>query len=245
MPVGTDGPVAGSFGSARSIPPTPPSQPAGSGHSFGRPALWYVHPMLLVVLTGGIGAGKSSVSSALAERGAVIVDADAIVKELQEPGRPIHRAMVERWGDRVVGDDGALDRQAVADIVFNDADELKALNEIVHPETRAEMKRQANLHADTDRLVILDLPLLNGREDAAKRGAGAIVVVDCPTEVAIDRLVRHRSFPRADAEARIANQVDRETRLSWADFVIDNGGDEAQLEAEIERCWSWLQTVDR
>lgn len=197
--------------------------------------------MLLVVLTGGIGAGKSSVSSALAERGAVIVDADAIVKDLQQPGQPIHRAMVERWGDRVVGADGQLDRQAVADIVFNDADELKALNEIVHPEARAEMRRQADLHADTDRVVVLDLPLLNGREDAEKRGAEAIVVVDCPTEVAIDRLVEFRSFPRADAEARVANQVDRDTRLGWADFVIDNGGDEAQLAAEIERCWAWLE----
>ena len=199
--------------------------------------------MLLVVLTGGIGAGKSSVSAALAERGAVIVDADAIVKELQEPGRPIYAAMVERWGDRIVAEDGGLDRQAVADIVFNDADELEALNEIVHPETRAEMRRQAEVHAGSDRVVVLDLPLLAGREDAAKRGAEAIVVVDCPTEVAIERLVRFRSFPRADAEARIANQVDREKRLEWADFVIDNGGDEAQLAAEIERCWEWLQSL--
>ncbi len=200
--------------------------------------------MLLVVLTGGIGAGKSSVSTAMASRGAVIVDADAIVKELQEPGRPIYAAMVERWGDRILGEGDVLDRQAVADIVFNDEDELKALNAIVHPETRAEMKRQAEANAGTDRIVVLDLPLLAGREDAAKRGAKAIIVVDCPTETAIDRLVRFRSFPREDAEARIANQVDRDERLGWADFVIDNGGDEAQLAAEIDRCWDWLQTVD-
>lgn len=197
--------------------------------------------MRLVVLTGGIGAGKSSVSAALADRGAVIVDADAIVKELQQPGRPIHRAMVERWGERIVGDDGQLNRQAVADIVFNDPDELKALNDIVHPETRAEMRLQAEVHAGTDRIVVLDLPLLAGRSDATDRGAEAVVVVDCPTEVAIDRLVRFRSFPLADAQARVANQVDRETRLGWADFVIDNGGDEAELEAEIDRCWQWLR----
>lgn len=200
--------------------------------------------MLLVVLTGGIGAGKSSVSSALAADGAVIVDADAIVKELQEPGRPIHAAMVERWGDRILADGDVLDRQAVADIVFNDEDELKALNAIVHPETRAEMKRQAEAHAGTDRVVVLDLPLLAGREDAAKRGAQAIIVVDCPTEVAIDRLVQFRDFPRADAEARVANQVSREERLGWADFVIDNGGDEAQLAAEIARCLAWLETLE-
>ncbi len=215
-----------------------------TGRDRRRP-VWYGRPMLLVVLTGGIGAGKSSVSSALAERGAAIVDADAIVKELQEPGGTIHQAMVDRWGDRIVGDDGELDRQAVADIVFNDADELKALNEIVHPAARAEMKRQAETHAGTDRIVVLDLPLLNGREDAAKRGAGAIVVVDCPTEVAIDRLVEFRGFPRADAEARVANQVSRTERLEWADFVVDNGGDEAQLAAEIERCWDWLGGLDQ
>lgn len=201
--------------------------------------------MLLVVLTGGIGAGKSSVSAALAERGAIIVDADAIVKELQEPGGPIHAAMVERWGDRILADGGQLDRQAVADIVFNDVDELKALNEIVHPATRAEMTKQAERHAGTDRVVVLDVPLLRGREDAAKRGAKAIIVVDCPTEVAIERLVEFRSFPRADAEARIANQVSRTERLAWADFVIDNGGDQAQLAAEIERCQAWLHTVER
>ena len=209
---------------------------------------WLAHPcygppMLLVVLTGGIGAGKSSVSAALAERGAVIVDADAIVKELQEPGRPIHAAMVERWGEGILADGGRLDRRAVAEIVFNDAEELKALNAIVHPETRAEMTRQAEANADTDRVVVLDVPLLAGREDAAKRGAGAIIVVDCPTEVAIDRLVRFRGFDRADAEARVANQVSREERLEWADFVIDNSGDEAHLAAEIDRCWAWLETL--
>lgn len=201
--------------------------------------------MLLVVLTGGIGAGKSSVSSALAEKGAVIVDADAIVKDLQEPGRPIFAAMVERWGSKILTDEGGLDRQAVADIVFNDADELKALNKIVHPETRAEMKRQADAHAGTDRLVVYDIPLLKDREDAMGRGATAVIVVDCPVEIAIDRLVAYRSFPRADAEARVANQVDRLVRLEWADFVVDNGGDEAQLAAEIERCWEWLQTLER
>ena len=201
--------------------------------------------MLLVVLTGGIGAGKSSVSTALAERGAVIVDADAIVKELQQPGRPIHGAMVERWGDGIVQADGQLDRQAVAEIVFNDADELKALNEIVHPETRAEMTRQAQVHADTDRVVVLDVPLLGGREDAEKRGARHIIVVDCPTEIAIERLIEYRGFSRADAEARVANQVDRTERLGWADFVIDNGGDQAQLAAEIERCSAWLETLEQ
>jgi dephospho-CoA kinase len=206
--------------------------------------------VLLVALTGGIGSGKSSVSSGLAERGAVIVDADAIVRELQAPGAPVFNQMVERWGSGIVGSNGALDRQAVADIVFNDSEELSALNAMVHPAVQAEMVARvdavasADQDAGTDTVCVLDIPLLLGREDAAKRGAVAVIIVDTPVETAIDRLVEHRGFDRADAEARIANQVDREERLTWADFVVDNSGDLDQLAEEIARCWAWLHTLD-
>jgi len=98
--------------------------------------------MLLVALTGGIGAGKSSASARLEQRGAALVDADAVVKQLQQPGQAVHTAMVERWGERIIAEDGQLNRQAVADIVFNDEEELKALNALVHPEVRKEMTRQ-------------------------------------------------------------------------------------------------------
>ena len=200
--------------------------------------------MLLVALTGGIGAGKSSVSSRLEARGAVLVDADAVVRDLQLPGRPVFDAMVERWGDDIIGDDGGLDRQAVADIVFRDEDELKALNGIVHPAVRTEMERQVEEQRDSDRVVILDIPLL-GEGDAQKRGAEGVIVVDCPTELAIERLVEQRGFDRGDAEARIAAQADREDRLALADFVVDNGGDLAQLDVEVERCWNWLASLAR
>lgn len=200
--------------------------------------------MLLVALTGGIGSGKSSVSERLARRGAVIVDADEVVKELQAPGRPVFNAMVERWGDRIVGEDGRLDRQAVAGIVFADEDELKALNGLVHPEVRAEMQRQVEAQTETDRIVVLDIPLL-GEGDAEKRGAKAVIVVDCEVETAIERLVLHRGFDRADAEARIASQVSRSERLALADFVVDNCGDLKQLESEVERCWKWLASLAR
>jgi dephospho-CoA kinase len=200
--------------------------------------------MLLVALTGGIGAGKSSVSSRLEARGAVLVDADAVVRDLQLPGRPVFDAMVERWGEDIIGDDGGLDRQAVADIVFRDEDELKALNGIVHPAVRTEMERQVDEQRDSDRVVVLDIPLL-GEGDAQKRGAEGVIVVDCPTELAIERLVEHRGFDRDDAEARIAAQADREDRLALADFVVDNGGDLAQLDAEVERCWNWLGSLAR
>ncbi|MGI9594531.1 MAG: dephospho-CoA kinase [Acidimicrobiales bacterium] len=202
--------------------------------------------MLLVALTGGIGAGKSSVSERLADRGAVIVDADAVVKWLQQPGQEVFIAMVDRWGDRIVQADGELDRQAVAKIAFGDEDELKALNELVHPAVRKEMARQAEEFKDTDRVVVLDIPLLK-EGDAQKRGAKAVIVVDCPVETAIERLMTHRGFERSDAEARMAAQVTREERLALADFVVDNGGDLAQLEAEVDRCWAWLAslTADR
>ena len=200
--------------------------------------------MLLVALTGGIGAGKSSASARLEQRGAALVDADAVVKQLQQPGQAVHTAMVERWGERIIAEDGQLNRQAVADIVFNDEEELKALNALVHPEVRKEMTRQVESHRDTDRVVILDIPLL-AEGDAEKRGAVGVIVVDCPPEIAIERLVTHRGFDRDDAQARMAAQSSREDRLGLADFVVDNSGDLTQLEAEIDRCWSWLMSLAR
>ena len=200
--------------------------------------------MLLVALTGGIGSGKSSVSERLERRGAVIVDADAVVKDLQQPGRPVFNAMVERWGEEIVSDDGRLDRQAVADIVFADEAELKALNGIVHPEVRKEMDRQAGEYGSSDRVVVLDIPLLK-EGDARRRGAVAVIVVDCPVETAIERLMTHRGFERLDAEARMAAQASSEERLALADFVVDNSGGLAQLDAELDRCWNWLTALSR
>ncbi len=201
--------------------------------------------MRLVGLTGGIGSGKSSVSERLAELGAQIIDADAIVKDLQAPGAPVFESMVERWGDRIVqlDDQGvrSLDRAAVAGIVFADSDELKALNDLVHPAVRREMRSQMDAAAESDHVVILDIPLL--AESKNEHQASAIIVVDCPVDVAIERLVEFRSFDRADAEARVAAQATREERRALADFVIDNGHDLATLDREIERCWEWLQTL--
>lgn len=198
--------------------------------------------MLLVALTGGIGSGKSSVSARLADRGAVIVDADEVAKRLQEPGGEVFAAMVDRWGDGIIGEDGNLDRPAVAAIVFADEDELKALNKMVHPAVRSEMERQVVEQAETDRVVVLDIPLL-GEGDAEKRGAKGVIVVDCPTEIAVERLIEYRGFDRSDAEARIAAQISREERLGLADFVVDNSGDLDALGVEVDRCWDWLQEL--
>ncbi|HPU39354.1 MAG TPA: dephospho-CoA kinase [Microthrixaceae bacterium] len=197
--------------------------------------------MLLIGLTGGIGAGKSSVSAALAERGAVVIDADAIVKELQSPGTEVFAEMVERFGIGIVADDGTLDRAAVADVVFTDPQALADLGAIVHPRVHAEIERRIAEQASTDRVVVLDIPLL---AEAGWPGLLGTIVVDLDPEVAIARLVAHRGFTEADARNRIANQMEREQRLSKADFVVDNHGDPLALQAEVDRAWAWIRSID-
>ena len=200
--------------------------------------------MRLLALTGGIGSGKSSVSSRMVAKGVVIVDADLIARQLQQPGGTVFLAMVDRWGPGIVREDGTLNRQAVADIAFNDADELKVLNKLVQPAVRREMARQAEELGDSGRVVFMDTPLLAESKRPPKPGQySGIIVVDTPLDVAVARLVSHRGFPEADAWARVAAQATREQRVAIADFVVDNSGDEAHLDAEVDRLWDWLQTV--
>ena len=194
--------------------------------------------MILVGLTGGIGSGKSTVSVALAERGAVVVDADAIVHELQQPGQPVLAAMVERFGQDILFADGTLDRKAVAAIVFADPDALKALGEIVHPSVQAEIFRRVTENEPTDNIVVLDIPLL---AESGWEGLVGTIVVDLDPELAVERLVAHRDYTEEDARARIANQASRETRLADAAFVIDNSGTIADLTPQIDACWEWIE----
>lgn len=190
--------------------------------------------MILVGLTGGIGAGKSTVSTLLAERGAVIVDADQIARDIQGPGSPVLDAMAERFGAHIIHDDGTLDRAAVAKIVFADKSALEDLNGIVHPAMQAEIQRQIDAHQDSDRVVVLDFPLLG---ENPRKGLAATIVVDIPVDVAVDRLVNQRGMDEADARARINSQVSREQRLAAATHVVDNGGDRAALEAQVDDLW--------
>lgn len=194
--------------------------------------------MLLIGLTGGIGSGKSTVSARLASHGAVVIDADAIVHELQRPGEPVLAAMVERFGPEILAADGTLRRQAVADIVFNDAEALRDLGAIVHPAVSAEIARRMTEQLATDNVVVLDVPLLveSGRDDMA-----GLIVVDVDPELAIARLVEHRSFSEADARARVARQASREERVARADVVIDNAGSVADLERQVDEAWAWIE----
>jgi len=198
--------------------------------------------MLELGLTGGIGSGKSTAAEMLVARGARLIDADVIVRELQAPGTPVVKAMADRFGDHILRADGSLDRQAVADIVFADKDELAALNGIVHPAVGEEMTRRRNEYAATDDTIILDIPLLVRERYQA---LAAVIVVDCPVDVAVQRLIDFRAFDEADARARIASQISREERKAGAEFVIDNSGDLAALIAEVDRCWAWIESLDR
>jgi len=195
---------------------------------------------LEIGLTGGIGSGKSTVSTGLVDRGAVLIDADAIVRELQQPGKPVFEKMVERWGEKILSDEGELNRQAVADIVFKDSEELLALNEIVHPLVRDEIARLRDIYAGGGAPIILDIPLLieSGYEDL-----NGIIVVDLIPEEAIRRLVAYRGFAEEDAKNRISNQVKREDRIEKADFVVDNNGDLNSLNEEIDRAWNWIESL--
>lgn len=191
--------------------------------------------MRTIGLTGGIGSGKSTVSALLAARGAVIIDADAITREVQQPGTEVFVAMVERFGPGIVAADGTLDRPAVADIVFNDPAALKDLNDLVHPAVGLETGRRILEQAETDNLVVLDIPLLV--EAAGKRDVAGIVVVDVDPEVAVVRLVAHRGMREADVRARMARQANREDRLARADVVIDNSGTPEDLARAVDAAW--------
>jgi dephospho-CoA kinase len=193
--------------------------------------------VIVIGLTGGIGAGKSTVSGLLARRGAVIVDADLIAREVVEPGGAAYAPIVERFGPGVLGDDGRLDRAAVAAVVFSDPEALAALEAITHPAIQAEMARRVATHDGRDDVVILDIPLLKDR----RTPMAGVVVVDVPEDVAVRRLVEGRGFDEGDARRRIAAQISRQRRRSLADIVVDNSGDPTALADEIDRVWTWIE----
>ena len=196
--------------------------------------------MILVGLTGGIGSGKSTASKMFAARGAVIIDADAITHEVQRPGMPVLSELAEAFGDDILAADGSLIRPKLAERAFRDADSLKTLNRIVHPAVQKEMASRMDAVRDTDKVVILDVPLLaeNPRADLS-----GVCVVDCPLELAVERLVEQRNMDADDARARMAKQATREDRRAIADFLIENSGDLEFLEEQVERAWTWMTSL--
>ena len=172
-------------------------------------------------------------SALLAERGAVILDADAIHRENMAPGGRVHAAVLERFG--------TVERPALAAIVFNDPAALADLNALTHPAVGEVIAERLAAEAETDHVVVLDIPLLV--ESKGAYPLAGVIVVDAPVEVAVDRLVSQRGMSREDALARVGAQASREERLVRADFVVDNAGSLDDLRGQVDRCWEWIQAL--
>ena len=173
----------------------------------------------------------------LVERGAVLVDADAIQREVVAPGTPGLAAIVERFGPTVLLPDGTLDRPALAATVFGDESARKDLEAILHPAIGAEMVRRATEHAETDRVVVMDIPLLR---EKSRYGLELMIVVTAPVEERVRRLVGDRGMPEDDARARIAAQAYLADRVKVADVVLDNSGSVEDLERQVDDLWRQL-----
>jgi dephospho-CoA kinase len=199
--------------------------------------------VLLVGLTGGIGAGKSTVAELLSARGAVIIDADQAARAVVEPGQPALTKVVERFGERILDADGRLSRGALAKVAFADEESRRDLEAITHPAINEEFSRRV-AEAPGDAIVVLDVPLLAESEQARKRPYQTVIVVEAPREVRLARL-EARGVDRADAEARMAAQADDEQRRKLATYVVDNAGDRAALERQIDKVWADLERRHR
>jgi dephospho-CoA kinase len=196
--------------------------------------------MPLIALTGGIASGKSTIAARLAEHGAVVVDADQIVRDVQQPGSPVLEALAAGFGASVITADGSLDRPALGALVFGDADAVARLNAIVHPAVRRESaKRFADaFDADPGAVVVYDVPLLvEARVDDPWE---LIIVAHAPAEVRKVRLMDLRGMSEADAAARIASQVSDDRRLAVADVVIDTSGSIDETLRQTDDVWERL-----
>jgi len=197
--------------------------------------------MPLIALTGGIASGKSTIARRLAEHGAVVIDADQIVRDVQAPGSPVLEAIAKAFGSSMLDSGGALDRQALGAVVFGDPAQLARLNAIVHPAVREESARrfEAASRADPDAVVVYDVPLLV--EARVDDPWDLIVVAHAPAEVRRQRLVELRGMSDEAARGRISAQVSDEQRLAVADVVIDTAGDLDHTHAQTDDLWERIR----
>lgn len=199
--------------------------------------------MPLIALTGGIASGKSTIARRLAEHGAVVVDADQIVREVQAPGSPVLAKIAEEFGDAVIDADGALDRPALGSLVFGDPERLARLNAIVHPAVGQESRRRFEeaLGTDPDAVVVYDVPLLvEARPDDPW---DLVVVAHAPASVRLDRLVALRGLDETAAQGRIAAQASDERRLAIADVVIDTAGSLEHTLEQTDALWERIHQL--
>jgi dephospho-CoA kinase len=197
--------------------------------------------VLTVGLTGGIGSGKSEVSRRLRDLGAVVIDADAVAREVVEPGTPGLAAVVAEFGEGVLRPDGTLDREGLGRIVFGNPDKLAKLNAIVHPLVGERIARQmADVQRNhPDGVVVYDVPLLV--ENDLQGGYDVVLVVATDPATQLRRLVEQRGMTEDDARSRIAAQAPLDAKLAVADLVIDNNGDLADLDRQVTEVWSILR----
>lgn len=196
--------------------------------------------MLLVGLTGGIGAGKSAVAAAFAARGAAVVDADQLAREVVAPGSPALAALVDRFGKELLDAQGGLDRQRLARRVFSDAAQRKALEAILHPAiAEASRERFAALAARGFEVVVYEAALLV--ETGRHREMDLLVVVTAPDEQRVARLIRRDAADEEQIRRRIAAQMPQQEKAALADFVIDNAGEEQALSAKVQRIWQQIR----
>jgi len=191
----------------------------------------------VIGLTGGIGSGKSTVAEMLAERGAVVIDADRVAHEVYAPGTRGYDLLVERFGDEIVGDDGGIDRARLGAIVFNDRQALEALNAIIHPLVRQEVARRMLevTSADPDAVIVIEAALMT--ETGWSGGAGTLWVVIADPEIVTDRLVGLRGMDASDVRLRLAAQATNDQRRKFASRIIENDGTLEELEARVDRAW--------
>jgi dephospho-CoA kinase len=191
----------------------------------------------IIGLTGGIGSGKSTVAAMLAERGAIVIDADRVAHEVYAPGTEGFDRVVARFGDGVLGQDGAIDRKALGGVVFGDPEALADLNAIIHPLVRKEVARRLLEAARTrpDATIVIEAALMT--ETGWTGGAGALWVVVAEPEIALRRLIRDRAMSEVEARLRIGAQATNAARRKNATVVIENNGTLPELEAAVDRAW--------
>ncbi len=191
----------------------------------------------LIGLTGGIGSGKSTVSKIFVKLGAKLLDADQISRNLLTKEGEAYKPVVDHFGQNILFDDGSVNREKLADIVFANKEQLSVLNSIVHPLVAIKMFEAISDYKDTDSVVILDIPLLAENKNRDTYGIEKIVVVDSPLELCVKRLVQHRNMSVDDAVHRIENQASREERVKIADYLISNTGSIEDLTKRVHEIY--------
>ncbi len=195
--------------------------------------------MIRVGLTGGIATGKSTVARMFARRGAAVIDADEMVRELQKPGSTVYEAIVDAFGPHILRGDGTIDRRSLGELVFRDEQLRRRLETIVHPALISAVERQvAELRTQGVAVCVVELPLL--MEAEAECRFDCVVVVTAPEEVQVARLMADRGLSRKEALARIGSQMPQGEKERRADFVIENGGALQETERRVQEVTEWL-----